>query len=134
MHSATRIGQARRSTTGYVLYAAGGPIPWQSKLQCTVAASTMKVEYMAAFHVIQEYVWVKGVLGEIGLDIDPITLYMDSKSAICLAKNPLYHKRSKHIDIKFHWIREKVLGDNIVVILEHISTDRMDADIFTKAL
>ena len=78
--------------------------------------------------------WGKGVLGEIGLEIDPITLFMDSKSAICLAKNPLYHKRSKHIDIKFHWIREKVLGDNPVVILEHISTDRMDADIFVKAL
>ena len=57
-----------------------------------------------------------------GLFVDPITLYMDSKSAICLAKNPLYHKRSKHIDIKFHWIREKVLGDNIVVHLEHIGT------------
>ena len=53
----------------------------------------------------------KGVLGEMGLFVDPITLYMDSKSAICLAKNPLYHKRSKHIDIKFHWIREKVLGE-----------------------
>jgi len=125
---------SRRSTTGYVLYAAGGPISWQSKLQCTVAASTMEAEYMAAFHAIQECVWVKGVLGEMGLFVDPITLYMDSKSAICLAKNPLYHKRSKHIDIKFHWIREKVLGDNIVVHLEHIGTDRMDADIFTKAL
>ena len=125
---------SRRSTTGYVLYAAGGPISWQSKLQCTVAASTMEAEYMAAFHAIQECVWVKGVLGEIGLFIDPITLYMDSKSAICLAKNPLYHKRSKHIDIKFHWIREKVLGDNAIVHLEHIGTDRMDADIFTKAL
>ena len=66
---------------------------------------------MAAFHVIQESVWVKGVLGEMGLMIDPITLHMNSKSVICLAKNSLYHKRSKQIDIKYHWIREKLWVD-----------------------
>jgi hypothetical protein len=98
---------SRRSTTGYVVYAAGGPIIWQSKLQSTVAVSTMEAEYMAAFGAIQELIWIKGVLGEIGFNyIDPITLYMvDSKSAMSLAKNPTHHKRSKHIDIKYHWLR-----------------------------
>jgi len=90
----------RRSTTGYVVYAAGGPIAWQSRLQTTVAVSTMEAEYMAAFGAIQELIWIKGVLSEIGIQlVDPITLRMDAKSAIALAKNPMHHKRSKHIDI-----------------------------------
>ena len=125
---------SRRSTTGYVVFAAGGPIAWQSKLQSTVAASTMEAEYMAAFNAIQECVWIKGVMDEIGLSLDrPITLFMDSKSALCLANNPMYHKRSKHIDIKYHWIREKV-GEDGVVLLIHVRTQDMAADVLTKAL
>ena len=89
---------------------------------------------MAAFHFIQECLWVKGVFGEMGLAVDPITLYMDSKSAIRLAKNLQYHKRSNHIDIKYHWIREKTIGGYPIVRLEHIGTEYMDADIFTKGL
>ena len=64
----------------------------------------------------------------------PITLYMDSKSAICLANNPMYHKRSKHIDIKYHWLREKVGEEDGVVHLIHVSSAEMVADILTKAL
>jgi hypothetical protein len=86
---------SRRSTTGYVVYAAGGPIAWQSRLQTTVAVSTMEAEYMSAFGAIQELIWIKGVLSEIGIQlVDPITLHMDAKSAIALAKNPMHHKRS----------------------------------------
>ena len=68
----------RRSTTGYIVYAAGGPIAWQSKLQSTIAVSTMEAEYMSAFAAIQELIWLKGVLKEIGISIDdPITLHMN---------------------------------------------------------
>ena len=124
----------RRSTTGYVVYAGGGPIAWQSKLQPTVAASTMEAEYMAAFFAIQELVWVKGVLSELGINlVDRSTLRMGSKSAISLARNPTHHKRSKHIDIKFHWIRDHVEDDGEVE-LEHCDTGDMDADLLTKAL
>ena len=124
----------RRSTTGYVVYAAGGPIAWQSKLQTTVAASTMEAEYMAAFGAIQELIWLKGVLGEIGIHlVDPITLNMDAKSAIALAKNPMHHKRSKHIDIKYHWLREHTY-ENGTINLEHCITEDMVADLMTKAL
>ena len=125
---------SRRSTTGYVVYAAGGPIAWQSKLQSTVAVSTMEAEYMAAFGAIQELIWIKGVLGEIGFNyIDPITLYMDSKSAMSLAKNPTHHKRSKHIDIKYHWLREHT-DEEGTIHLEHCGTEDMVADVLTKAL
>jgi hypothetical protein len=79
----------RRSTTGYVIYAAGGPIAWQSKLQTTVAVSTMEAEYMAAFGAIQELIWLKGVLRELGiLIVDPIKLNMDAKSAIAFSEEP----------------------------------------------
>jgi hypothetical protein len=124
----------RRSTTGYVVYAAGGPIAWQSKLQSTIAVSTMEAEYMSAFAAIQELIWLKGVLKEIGILIDdPITLNMDAKSAIALAKNPMHHKRSKHIDIKYHWLREHTYEDG-TIHLEHCVTEDMVADLMTKAL
>ncbi len=64
---------ARKSTTGYVVYAAGEPIAWQSRLQKTITVSTMDVEHMAAFGAIQELIWTKGVLSKIGFDyVDPI--------------------------------------------------------------
>ena len=60
---------------------------------------------MAAFGAIQELIWTKGVLSELGFDyVDPMILHMDSQSAMALAKNPTHHKRSKHIDIKYHWL------------------------------
>ena len=92
----------------------------------------MSAEYVAAFHVIQECVWVKGVLSEMSLTVDPITLYMDSKSEIYLKQNQLDHKHSKHI--KDHWIREQTMGGYPKVRPEHMGTEYMDADNFTKSL
>ena len=125
---------SRRSTTGYVVFAAGAPIAWCSKLQTTVAISSMEAEYMAAFFAVQEVVWLKGVLSEMDLDYgQPVPLLIDNQSAIRLAKNPMYHKRSKHIEIKWHWLREKVGELNVVELVYVRSTDNT-ADIFTKAL
>jgi hypothetical protein len=94
----------------------------------------MEAEYMAAFGAIQELIWIKGVLSEIGIQlVDPITLRMDAKSAIALAKNPMHHKRSKHIDIKYHWLREHTYESG-AINLEHCSTEDMVADMMTKAL
>jgi hypothetical protein len=125
---------SRKSTTGYVVYAAGGPIAWQSKLQTTIAVSTMEAEYMAAFGAIQELIWTKGVLGEIGFDyVGPMILHMDSQSAMALARNPTHHKRSKHIDIKYHWLREHTYESG-TVDLAHCKTEDMVADVMTKAL
>lgn len=128
-----------RSTTGYVVYLWGAPIAWQSRLQPTVATSTMEAEYMAAYAAIQEIVWIRGVMTELGLKgfelssrASPTILNMDSKSAIDLAQNPINHKRSKHIRIKYHWIREQVGGK--VVKLNHVPTADMRADMMTKSL
>jgi hypothetical protein len=94
----------------------------------------MEAEYMAAFGAIQELIWTKGVLSEMKFDyVDPMILLMDSKSAMALAKNPTHHKRSKHIDIKYHWLREHTY-ENGTVLLEHCGTEDMVADVMTKAL
>ena len=126
----------RRSTTGYIIFAAGGPISWQSKLQPTVATSSLESEYMAMYAGLQELVWIRGVLKELKQPIDePTPFLVDSKSAKDLAENPVYHKRSKHIDIKYHWIREHVnQGKFNTAKIYHCKTQAMAADIFTKSL
>ena len=102
----------RKSTTGFVVFAAGGPLSWQSKLQPTVATSSMQSEYQAMYGGMQEIVWLRGVLAEVGLPLcEPTPFFLDSQSAEDLAINPVYHKRSKHIEIKYHWVREHVNPD-----------------------
>jgi hypothetical protein len=127
----------RRSTTGYIIFAAGGPISWQSKLQTTVATSSMESEYMAMYAGMQELVWIRGVLKELGRPQRESTPFLiDSKSAQDLALNPVYHARSKHIDIKYHWLRQHTAIEEgfHTATLHHCSTIDMCADIFTKAL
>ena len=86
---------------------------------------------MSAFGAIQELIWIKGVLSEIVIQlVDPITLHMDVKTAIALAKNPMHHKRSKHIDFKYHLLRKHTY-ENGTVNLEHCSTEEMVADMMT---
>ena len=90
---------------------------------------------MASYDVVQELVWAVGVCKEISVDLlknGPINVYMDNKSAIALANNPVYHKRSKHIDIKYHWLREKIAEG--VVNLVYVRSEDQLADIFTKGL
>ena len=98
----------RRSTSGYVFTLAGGAISWMSKLQNIVALSTTEAEYIAASHACKEAVWLKGLLGEFGRLKDNIRLLCDSQSAIHLAKNPAYHSKSKHILIKYHFVRQVI--------------------------
>eukprot|EP00602_Paraphysomonas_sp_CaronLab_P001187 CAMPEP_0185020694 /NCGR_PEP_ID=MMETSP1103-20130426/3325_1 /TAXON_ID=36769 /ORGANISM="Paraphysomonas bandaiensis, Strain Caron Lab Isolate" /LENGTH=1580 /DNA_ID=CAMNT_0027551749 /DNA_START=34 /DNA_END=4776 /DNA_ORIENTATION=- len=125
----------RRSTTGYIVFLCAGAIAWQSKLQTTVVTSSMESEYMAEYAAMQELVWLRGVLRELGLALTkPTPFFMDSKSAKDLSENPVYHKRSKHIQIKYHWVREHVNGRFPTARLIHVSTKDMAADIFTKAL
>ena len=94
---------------------------------------------MAAYVAIQEIVWIRGVMTELGIkDLElsrstsPTILIMDSNSAIDLAQNPVHHKRSNHIRIKYHWIREQVGGK--VVKLNHIPTVDTHANMMTKSL
>jgi hypothetical protein len=128
----------RKSTTEYVVFGAGGPIAWQSRLQTTIATSSMEPEYMAMYGGIQELVWVRGVMSELSeqsLVGEPTPFFIDSQSAEDLAMNPVYHKRSKHIDIKYHWIREHVDPTKYATArLIHVQSINQTADIFTKAI
>eukprot|EP00253_Pinus_taeda_P009603 PITA_09603 len=120
----------RRSTSGYVLTLAGGAISWMSKLQNIVALSTTEAEYIAASHACKEVIWLKGLSGEFGRLQDNIKLFCDSQSAIHLAKNPAYHSKSKHIPIKYHFVRQVITERR--VSLEKVHTKENCADMFTK--
>jgi hypothetical protein len=104
----------RRSTSGYVFTLAGGPISWMSKLQNIVSLSTTEAEYMAASHACKEAIWLKGLLGEFGRMQDKVKVFCDSQSAIHLARNPAYHSKTKHISIKYHFVRQVVDEGGVV--------------------
>ncbi|KAG6578193.1 Gag-Pol polyprotein [Phytophthora cinnamomi] len=126
--------ESRRSTSGYAFMMNGGCISWRSKKQRTVALSSTEAEYMALSEATQEAVWLKVFLRELGemASDEAIKIYEDNQGSIALAKNPEFHKRTKHIDIRYHFVREKV--EDGQVVLEYCSTKDMLADIMTKAI
>jgi hypothetical protein len=124
---------SRRSTTGYVFTLGGGAISWSSKLQPTVAASTTEAEYMAAASAIKEGLWLRTLLSEINLEGSVnIIIYADNQSAIKLLKNPVFSMRSKHIDVIYHFARERVARKDVE--FKYIPTTEMVADALTKPL
>ncbi len=122
----------RRSTTGYVFTLAGGPICWRSVVQSLVALSTTEAEYMAVTEAAKEALWDAGLVKELGLQQGGVEVHCDSQSAIHLAKNQVYHARTKHIDVRFHKIRELVSSSELV--LEKVHTSDNAADMLTKSL
>ncbi|PIL25828.1 transcription factor [Ganoderma sinense ZZ0214-1] len=125
----------RHSISGYVFTLDGGAISWSSKKQNVVALSSTEAEYIALTHATKEAIWLRYVLSDIlhpELATFPVRLHSDNRSAIALAKDNAFHSRTKHIDIRFHFIREAV--DNRDIVLEHRRTEDMPADLFTKAL
>jgi hypothetical protein len=123
----------RRSVTGWVYMLHGGAISWQSCKQHTVALSSVEAEYMAAAQATREAVWWRAFFTELGLPPSAATVvYSDSQGAIALGKNPEHHKRTKHIDIQHHYVREQVAAGTIT--MPYISTDDMVADVLTKPL
>lgn len=122
----------RRSTTGYVVLMSGGAISWGSKLQTVVAHSTTEAEYLAVDYLVREVIWLKRLLGELNYNVGCPTLLSDNNGCIAISKNPAHHSRTKHIDIRYHYIRDQILLQE--VNLKYLSTDEMAADMFTKPL
>jgi hypothetical protein len=120
----------RRSTTGYVFTLTRGPICWKSMIQSTVAMSTTEAEYMAVAEAAKEALWLIGLVKELGIQQGGVSLHCDSHSAIYLAKNQVYHARTKHIDVRFHKIRELVATSEL--LLEKIHTSENVGDMLTK--
>ena len=124
----------RKSTGGYVFMLAGAAISHSSKLQSIVALSTCEAEYVAMCEAGKEAVWLGYLLAELGFRkrSTPVTLYADNQGSIALSNNPEFHRRTKHIDVRFHWIREAVSMKQLQII--YIPTAEMAADGLTKAL
>ena len=122
----------RRSTTGYVFTLSGGPVSWRSILQSTIALFTTKAEYMAATEAVKEAIWLKGLLGDLRVIHENIAVFYDNQSAIFLAKNQTYHARTKHIDVKYHYMREII--ESSIVLLRKIDTKDNPSDMLTKVV
>jgi Reverse transcriptase (RNA-dependent DNA polymerase) len=123
----------RKSTTGFVITINGSVVSWLSKKQSTVALSTAEAEYMAISATVQEVNWIKQLLVELELPVKlPVKLLCDNQAAIQISTNDVNHSRTKHIDIRHHFVRESV--KNKEVDLSWIATDKQLADILTKPL
>ena len=123
----------RRSTTGWAFLVNGTAVSWRSKRQTCVALSTTEAEYISASSATQEAVSCRIVLGQCGYQqSDPTHLYVDNQSAIRIVKNPEFHERTKHIDVKYHYICDQHQRKEISV--HCVNTKEQIADIFTKPL
>lgn len=125
--------ETRKSTSGFIFMYNDSIISWRSALQECVAISTTESEYVAASEAVKEVIWLRRLFDELipGQNND-VKFYMDNMGAVRLVKNPEFHKRTKHIDVRYHFIRQKY--KERLFTLEHISTNEMIADICTKAL
>lgn len=122
----------RKSYTGYIFKLSGGPISWKSSKQKTVALSSTEAEYMALSDASKEAIYLRNLVYELTDKLDSVTIFNDNQSAIKLSMNPIFHERSKHIDIRYHFIRETV--DKNTIQLKYLETENMIADILTKSV
>ena len=120
----------RRSVSGYVIYFAGGPIAWKSKMQTIVAQSSCEAEYIALGETVKEILWLIQHFKELDITLEPTFIFGDNTASIALAKNPVNHQRTKHIDIRHHFLRYHVKAGTIKLL--HISTKDNVADLLTK--
>ncbi|XP_019227092.1 PREDICTED: uncharacterized protein LOC109208438 [Nicotiana attenuata] len=125
--------QTRRSVTGYSMFYGNALVSWKSKKQETMARSSAKAEFKSMASTAAEIVWFIGLLGALNVKLQlPVTLFCDSKAAIQIAANPIFYVRTKHIDIDFYFIRDKVKAGIIKNI--HVNTKEQIADLLTKGL
>mgnify|MGYP002869993966 CR=1 FL=1 len=113
---------SRKSTSGYLITLSCGAVSWQSRLQKCIALSTIEAEFIATTEACKELLWMKKFLMELGFKQQRYVLFCDNQSTIHLTKNSTFHSRSKHIDMRYHWIREAL--NNKLLEIEKIHTDR----------
>lgn len=123
----------RRSYTGYTFILSGASISWESRKQRTVALSSTEAEYMALTCAAKEAIHLIGFMNELGFrELAKVVIFNDNQSAEKLAANPVFHARSKHIDIKHHFVREALKRHPIKLL--YLQTEKMIADVLTKPL
>lgn len=122
----------RKSTTGGCFFIGSNLVAWHNKKQTSTSLSTTEAEYIFAGSCCTQLLWMKQMLADYGIDQDTMTVYCDNHSAIDISRNPVQHSRTKHIDIRHHFIRELV--EEKIIVLDKVSTEHQLADIFTKPL
>lgn len=122
----------RRSITRYVYTLCGRAVSWKASLQSVVALSTTEAEYIAFSEAVKEAIQLKGLVTELGLEQKSVCINRDSSSAIQLSKNPKFHERLKHVDIRLHFIRDEIAQEVINVV--KIPSEYNPADMLMKPL
>lgn len=121
-----------KSVSGYVSILQGGAVSWRSKRQDSVSRSSTEAEYIALSDTTQEAIWLHNFCAELKIvPSTPIMIFCDNKGALSLAKNGSFSSRTKHINVAFYFVKEKI--DARIVQVEYISTKEMVADMLTKA-
>lgn len=123
----------RVSVGAYIFFIGTSPISWNSKKQSNTFWSSCESEYRALAQCSCEAIWIRGLLSELRiLNAKPTNIYCDNQSSIKLSYNPVFHEKSKHFQIDYHFTRQKVEDNTIKV--EYISSQDQPADILTKPL
>ena len=107
----------RKSTTGFCTFVGGNVMTWRSKKQSVVAKSSAEAEYRAMSSTTSELIWLRALVEDMGFKVEtPMKLFCDNKAAIHIASNPVFHERTKHIEMDCHFIREKIQGKVICTL------------------
>ncbi|WVZ71143.1 hypothetical protein U9M48_019763 [Paspalum notatum var. saurae] len=129
-HAGYRID--RKSISGTCQLLGTSLVSWSSRKQASVSLSTTEAEYIAAASCCSQLLWMKATLSNFGLKFGKIPLQVDSTSAISVVKNPVLHSRTKHIDVRFHFLRDHYEKGDIDLV--HVASENQLGDIFTKPL
>lgn len=123
----------RKSVSGFVVFLGDSLISWKSKKQHTVSLSSAEAEYRSLRRLIAELAWLSRLLADLTVqDITPIPIKCDNQAAIYIAKNPVYHERTKHIELDYHFVREKLCSG--LITLSYVPTKLQLTDVLTKPL
>ena len=122
----------RRSVTGYIIKLADVVVSWTSHAQKTIATSSTEAEYMALSDCSRQIMWIKHMFKELGIPIGKVPICSDNNGAIFIGSNPIQERRIKHIDVRYHYIRECVENGDVEIL--RVDTEDNTADMFTKPL